>query len=397
MRQLSNEPPRRVSYGVLTDVYARPMKPPGPGRRLPVIGVLAVAVVACAAPASEPSGAEPGQTISSRPTISASPPPSVPTQPTPAPSIAPPIAWQQLEATGPRAREDHTWTRDADGTTAYLFGGRDGTLVMGDLWAYDLPTDTWSPMEAPGPTPRFGHEAAWVDGIGLVIFAGQSGPNFFSDLWAFDPAAASWRQLPASGDVPVARYGTCAGIGPDGRLWISHGFTSDGTRFADTKAYDFGTATWTDETPGGDLPVNRCLHGCWWTGDGTLALFGGQTTGVTALDDHWVLDLEGWQRVEGGVSPPPRNLYAKARLDGGTLVLGGQGLDGARLGDAWLLRDGDVEATLVEADGDGPPGRSGAEMVVDGSRDRVLLFGGLGDGGVLADVWQLTGDPLAGR
>ena len=376
-------------------VYARQMKPLGL-RRLPMVGALAAAAVACAAPASTPSEGAPDPTTSSPPAISASPSPSMSTEPTPAPSAAP-LAWRQLEAIGPRAREDHTWTADADGTTAYLFGGRENAVVMGDLWAYDLATDTWSAIETPeGPAPRFGHEAAWVDGIGLVIFAGQSGPNFFNDLWAFDPAAATWRQLPAGGDVPVARYGTCAGIGPDGRLWISHGFTSDGTRFADTKAYDFGTATWTDETPDSDLPVNRCLHGCWWTADGTLAMFGGQTTGVAALDDRWVLEEEGWQRVEG-VTPPARNLYARARLDGATFVFGGQGLDGRRLGDGWLLRDGDAEATLVAVADDSPPGRSGAEMVVDGTRARVLLFGGLGEGGVLADVWELTGDPLAGR
>jgi hypothetical protein len=352
-------------------------------------------MVGCAAPASSPSEGTPDPTTSSPPPTTASPSPPASTEPTPAPSMAG-LAWQQLEATGPRAREDHTWTADSDGTTAYLFGGRDGAMVMGDLWAYDLAGDTWSAIEAPGgPPPRFGHEAAWVDGIGIVIFAGQSGPTFFNDLWAFDPATATWRELPAGGDVPVARYGTCAGMGPDGRLWISHGFTSDGTRFADTKAYDFGTATWTDETPDGDFPVSRCLHACWWTADGTLALFGGQTTGVTALDDRWELDDAGWQRV-AGAAPPARNLYAKGRMDGATLVFGGQGLDAGRLGDAWLLRDGDVDATPVAAEGDGPPGRSGAEMVVDDTRERVLLFGGLGEGGVLADVWQLTGDPLAG-
>jgi hypothetical protein len=395
MRQVSKEPARRVSYCVVAGVYARPMKRRGP-RHLLLVASLAAAVVACAAPASSPSEGAPDPTISSPPATTASPSPPASTEPTPAPSMAP-LAWQQLEATGPRAREDHTWTADSDGTAAYLFGGRDGAVVMGDLWAYDLEADTWSAVEAPAaPPPRFGHEAAWVDGIGLVIFAGQSGPNFFNDLWAFDPAAATWRELPAGGDVPVARYGTCAGIGPDGRLWISHGFTSDGTRFADTNAYDFGTATWTDETPDGDLPVNRCLHGCWWTADGALVLFGGQTTGVTALDDRWELGDAGWRRVTGA-APPARNLYARARLDGATLVVGGQGLDGGRLGDAWLLRDGEVDATPLAAEGDGPPGRSGAEMVIDGARGRVLLFGGLGEDGVLADVWQLTGDPLAGR
>ena len=90
-----------------------------------------------------------------------------------------------------------------------------------------------------GPAARFGHEAAWVEDVGLVVFAGQAGATFFNDLWAYDPDADAWTELPGSGDVPVSRYGTCAAVGPDGRLWISHGFTSDGVRFSDTRAYDF--------------------------------------------------------------------------------------------------------------------------------------------------------------
>lgn len=294
---------------------------------------------------------------------------------------------------GPAAREDHTWTVDSSGTTAFLFGGRNGAEIYGDLWAFDLADETWSVVDtAGGPAPRFGHEATWVEGVGLVIFAGQAGATFFNDLWTFEPERRAWRQLPAGGDVPVARYGTCASIGPDGRLWISHGFTSDGTRFADTKAYDFADGSWTDETPAGDLPVSRCLHGCWWTADGRLTLFGGQTTGVTALDDRWLLEPgEGWTQVNAA-SPGPRNLYARARLDGSTLLFGGQGLDGSRLGDAWLLPDAGADATRLDAGDAAPSGRSGAEMVIDAERGRLLLFGGLGTDGGLDDVWQLTGD-----
>lgn len=360
----------------------------------PILAVALAAIVAgCAAPAAsfhtagEPSAAPSATRQPSEHAPSASADPS----PTPAP-----LVWRQVVAVGPTAREDHTWTLDAAGATAYLFGGRDGTTVFGDLWAYDLASDAWAAVEAgDGPAARFGHEAAWVDGVGLVIFAGQAGPTFFNDLWAFDPVAGAWRQLPAGGDVPVARYGTCAAIGPDGRLWISHGFTADGTRFSDTRAYDFATGTWIDETPEGAVPVSRCLHGCWFTADGELALFGGQTTGVTALDDRWLLAPGGWQRVDG-TAPAARNLYARARLADVTLVLGGQALDGTRLADGWLLTDGEADAAPLEIAGEPPPGRSGAELVVDAARARILLFGGLGEAGALADTWELDAASLLG-
>jgi Galactose oxidase, central domain len=355
-----------------------------------VVVVTALAACASAPPATVAPPGSPG--VSSSP--SEQPPPSTPASeaPSAAPS-SPPLAWTQLDAAqGPAAREDHTWTLDPDAGIAYLFGGRDGATVHGDTWAFDLATDTWTRLEPPtSPPARFGHEAAWVDGHGVVIFAGQAGTTFYGDLWAFDPEAGTWSQLPASGDPPVPRYGSCAAVGPDGRLWISHGFTEDGNRFADTRAYDFASGAWTDETPSGEVPVLRCLHGCWWTDDGDLALYAGQTTDITSLDDRWLLADGAWSVVDGQL-PPARNLYARTRIDGGTLVLGGQALDGSYLGDLWLLADGSADAGPVEPVGDGPPaGRAGAELIGDADRDRVLLFGGRTADGALNDLWSLAG------
>jgi Galactose oxidase, central domain len=286
---------------------------------------------------------------------------------------------------------------DPEANVAYLFGGRDGEVVFGDLWAYDLASDTWEELAAPaGPAARFGHEAVWVEGTGLVAFAGQAGPTtFFSDLWTYDPGAGSWRELPSSGAVPVARYGTCAGIGPDGRLWISHGFTAENARFADTVAYDFGSGAWTVETPDAPVPVNRCLHGCWWTDTGELALYGGQTTGAAALGDLWLLEAGAWTRVDGA-RPAERNLYARARLPRGTLLFGGQTVDRSYLADAFLLRDGEADAVFLEIAGPGPSPRAGAEMVVDGPRERVLLFGGRDADRAYSDLWELRGFSVEG-
>ncbi len=294
---------------------------------------------------------------------------------------------------GPTAREDHTWTVDPGSGIAYLFGGRDGGTVFGDTWAYDLATDGWTKLApASSPDARFGHEAVWAEGVGLVIFAGQAGSAFFGDLWAYDPAANSWRELPATGALPTPRYGSCASIGPDGRLWISHGFTQDQARFSDTRAYDFDATIWTDETPADGRPVERCLHGCWWTDDGDLALYAGQTTGTTALDDRWTLTEGVWTRVEGNL-PSGRNLYARTRLDGSTLVFGGQAVDMSYLGDLWLLADGAADAEQVVPVGDGPQpaGRAGGELITDPERGRVLLFGGRTAEGSLGDLWALTG------
>ncbi|HYI66463.1 MAG TPA: kelch repeat-containing protein [Candidatus Limnocylindrales bacterium] len=355
-----------------------------------VIVVIVLGACSAAPTATEPSSAMAGSAATPPATSTPAPSPSATQAPEPEPE---PLAWERLEADGPAAREDHTWTVDGAGEVAYLFGGRDGATVFDDTWAYDLADDTWTRLAPPvTPPARFGHEAVWVDDIGLVVVAGQAdAQSFFSDLWAYDPAAGAWAELPATGAIPVPRYGTCAAIGPDGRLWISHGFTEEQTRFFDTRAYDFPSGSWTDETPAdGERPVERCLHGCWWTDDGELALYAGQTTGVTALDDRWILREGAWSRVEG-VAPPARNLYARGRVDGGTIVFGGQALDGSFLADLWLLADDAIDAEGLEPGADPPSGRAGAELVVDAARGRALLFGGRGADGAFDDLWILGG------
>ena len=352
-------------------------------------------MTACAAPASPASSpAEPAPTASSTP-ASATPEPTETSRPTPTATATPEaLRWEPVDAgDGPTAREDHTWTVAGDGRTALLFGGRDGATVYGDLWAYDLDGDAWRRLAADGgPAARFGHEATWVDGVGLVVFAGQAGATFFNDLWAYDPDAEGWTQLPGDGAAPVARYGSCAALGPDGRLWISHGFTAEQARFSDTRAYDFESETWTDETPtAGARPIERCLHGCWWTDDGELALYAGQTTGTLALADRWTFADGSWTEVAGSL-PPDRTLYARARVDEGTIVFGGQALGGGYRNDLWLLPDGEADALPLTAAGAAPVPRSGAEMVRDPAADRVLVFGGRNDDdGALSDVWALHG------
>jgi hypothetical protein len=370
---------------------------------LSAAGLLVLAACSAASPTAtgEPTTTAAATTTAS-PTATASPEATATAEATAEPTPAPPAAWVELTSTdGPAAREDHVWRVDTDGTTAYLFGGRDGTAVFDDLWAYDLDDETWTELAPEGATPgaRFGHEAAWVEDIGLVIFAGQrDASTFFNDVWSYDPGANAWEELPAGGAVPAARYGSCAAIGPDGRLWMSHGFTADTGRFFDTRAYDLAAGAWTDETPTtGDPPVVRCLHACWWTDTGSLVLFGGQTTGVTALGDLWRLRLgdgsggHAWAQVEGDV-PSERNLYAATRTEGATLVFGGQALDGTYLNDAWRFDDPANGAQPVPIEGDAPPGRSGGELIHDAEGGRVLLFGGRDASGAFDDLWEL---PLA--
>jgi len=303
-----------------------------------------------------------------------------------------PIAWRELSpGEAPAPRSDHTWTVDGDGASAWLFGGTGADGPLDDLWRYDLVTDAWQRVEpmGDGPSARFGHVAVWLVGVGLVIWSGQAGSDFFNDLWALDPVSETWTRLPDGGAVPAARYGSCGAIGPDDRLWISHGFAHSG-RFDDTRAYDFGAGQWTDIVPTGERPIKRCLHDCLWTPDGRFLLYAGQTDAEPALGDLWSLDPVSatWTR-QPQPEPEARQLYAVASLGATAFVFGGADEERHPLDSLFLLDLDDASWREAQPEGASPAGRSAATLIADPSRDRLLLLGGIGDDDSLGDLWQL--------
>lgn len=359
-------------------------------RSVAVVALVAFIAAACSDPTPPPSAGAASPSASSPPSVSAATPAG-------SPSVPPNLSWGRVPTTGqvPAPREDHTWTVDAAAGTAWLFGGRDRGTVFDDLWSYNLAEDRWTRAEPSGDAPaaRFGHTGTWVDGVGLVVWSGQSGGDFFGDIHAYDPATNTWERLADGGAVPEARYGSCAALGPDGRLWISHGFTFTG-RFADTRAYDFAQRAWIEMTPEEAGPVKRCLHDCLWTQNGRLILYAGQTDGVAALGDLWTLDITGGWTEATAPEPPARQLYTIASTGATGWVFGGRGADGKALDDLWTLDFETLAWQPVLLTAVGPQGRAGATLISDQQRSRLLLFGGVG-AAAFDDTWELA--DISGR
>jgi Galactose oxidase, central domain len=355
----------------------------------------------------------PALTPVASPTASASAAPSASASALPLPSTAPSVvgsaspsvapsaglpdslAWRPLVVpNAPGPREDQTWTVDPAGRVAYMFGGRSGGESLDELWRFDLETDSWTQLEPPAPRPaaRFGHVAAWDGSVGLLIWSGQqSADRFFDDLWIYDPAFNVWQVQPADGQLPAARYGSCGGFGGDGMFWISHGFTMDSGRFHDTRAYDLASGRWFDRTPAGQLPVDRCLHDCFWSSTGELVLYGGQTTGVKALGDLWTFGAA--TRTWTEQADPPlaaRQLYALTTVAGRAYFFGGGDIDGGYLSDLWQLDVASLGWSQLAPTGAAPAARSAATLIADEGRSRLLLLGGKNDAGEFGDLWQLS-------
>ncbi len=174
------------------------------------------------------------------------------------------------------------------------------------------------------------------------------------------------------------------------RVWSSHGFTSEGTRFADTRAYDFELSAWTDETPRGrssrqPMPARMLVdHGR--PVRAVRRLDHGAHRPRRRVDAQRGRVDEGWRRDASGEEPLRRH---EARSSGRTRL--------RRPGSGWCLsgryagsstRRGPRRAHSPWPDA-GPPGRSGAETIFDATHRRVLLFGGKNDSGTLGDLWEL--------
>jgi hypothetical protein len=177
-------------------------------------------------------------------------------------------------------------------------------------------------------------------------------------------------------------------VGPDGRLWISHGFTFAG-RFDDTRAYNLKTRRWASIAPDDRRPGERCLHDCFTTADGELVLYGGQDDGAFALGDLWVLGRDRtWQR-RPDPDPKPRRLYAVTEAGADAYVFGGAGEDNSAFDDLWRVDRETLAFERVTVDGPAPAARYAGTLITDPERGRLLLFGGQGTV-AKADVWELV-------
>ncbi len=132
-----------------------------------------------------------------------------------------------------------------------------------------------------------------------------------------------------------------------------------------------------------------------------LYRFGG-SDGRAFSSDTWVLELSGvpgWTRLRvPGDVPDPREHHAlvhdaaRARL----LLYGGRTADGTVLGDVWALAlEGEPRWTRLTVPGVAPRARYGQAALLDAVRDRMIVSGGKGAAGVLADGWTLSLSPLS--
>lgn len=248
-------------------------------------------------------------------------------------------AWRCLVSRGPVGRLDAHLAWDATSQRLVFFGGRQLTrehasIFLRDTWTFD--GTEWTRADTAGPGPRL-HGAMAHDASrgALLLHGGASAEEMLRDSWA-------WRE---------GRWEPVALTAPENALGNSLSATHAGT---------FLLLAVRDTTPGcigrrraamylvrGDslMPAAGGRGPCFspqapatTTGDGVLLFAGWNGTEASIPAETWHWSTGGWRRAEGS-----------------------------------------------------PPKRRGASMAWDARRGRAVLFGGEGEQGLLADVWEWDG------
>ena len=259
----------------------------------------------------------------------------------------------------------------------------------------------------------FGGIARHTDRYGNTTLAANG------ETWEWSPATGKWTDRTSSGmpsdagSAPAPDPRSGAGMVFDSarnKIVLFGGRAGSGYDLEDTWEWDPTTGAWTDVTAAGSHPLARCQHGMVFEkATGKILLFGGgrsdtsssdATVIAASLGDTWEYDPATyiWKQLPVTSGPSARHAFgmvwdsarSKAVLFGG-LQTDKPGTPGTPLQDTWQL-DGTTSAwTERTAVGTKPSSRFGQAMAFDGSRGKVLLFGGfdVNTGSALTDLWEL--------
>ena len=215
--------------------------------------------------------------------------------------------WERIDAPGgPGPRGRFATAVDSDGGRMFFFGGRiknagGGYTSFDDVWALDLATDSWSDITpaAPGPSARSSAVMAYDPGSDrLLVFGGNvsNDPLVLTgvgDTWALDIATGTWSEITAA-DAPSARLYHAATV-MNGAMYVFGGTPDfDGPYYNDVHAFDMATDTWTQVAGGGpDAPVTRFGAGLFADSERNrlVMAFGHDATSMGNRNDMHAVDV----------------------------------------------------------------------------------------------------------
>ena len=303
----------------------------------------------------------------------------------------------------PKARFGQTVVHDPVRDRLILFGGSfslsGANTTFRDVWTLELSGDpVWTNVVTSGtpPASRYGHSMVY-DPVRdrLIVFGGYDNVGFFNDVWELSLSSSpAWAALSPTGTPPSGRYGQVAAYDPVGdRLLVFGGQTTGVTLLNDLWSLSLsGTPAWAPLVPAGTPPLTR--RGASWVWDAArerLVLFGGYRGSY--LDDVWSLPLTGtlaWTPLSpGGTGPGARAFHSATFDESRDEMVVYAGSNGVHKSDAFRLSfTGSPTWSALSPSGTVPMARSYHSAVRDPIRDRDIVFAGLSSI-LLSDLWAL--------
>lgn len=292
---------------------------------------------------------------------------------------------------------DGTWTNAHDGPPSLagaqgVLDSRRGRLIVTggnyyqfvnfDTYAFDLQTDTWKRLKTAGTPPTLIYAGAVYDSIEdrVLVFGGQdAGTYAYSNrLWALSLAGVpTWTELTPGGEVPSPRIHSLVLLDEArGNLLVHGGRASDSRPSSELYVLPLRSeGGWKRMWQAGVIPPARYGHsGIFDDAHDAIVIWSG-TEGSGPFDGEWVYRLPKstlvWERWP--VSGPEATMYARAVHDRARARLIQTGGGGEQ--HTWALNLVGAPQWSRVTD-EGLVSLRWFVAIVDPSRDRVVVTGG---------------------
>ncbi len=275
-----------------------------------------------------------------------------------------------------------------------LFGGvAAANFAMAETWYYVVSAgvgDWVNGSLATYPPARFSAMFAFDGADGYFVLFGGLSETFvhaplLSDTWTFH--GTTWTNLTSS-PLPSPRTSMALAYDPNADFVLLFGGRGSSGVLGDT--WKFAGNSWLELTPPSPPPARSGAVLAYDAADGYLVLFGGVTTSGVLLNDTWAYESgkTEWVELSPVTAPPPRVNASLAydAEDRYLLLFGGNGTDGP-LADTWKFVDDQWTRLTPVAS---PSARSSAGTTYDPTVGGVVLFGGEGASGPLGDTWAYS-------
>jgi hypothetical protein len=284
---------------------------------------------------------------------------------------------QNADSLWPPARAGHAMAYDAPRGMVMVYGGDADAL----MWGWD--GTHWHEAGGAMPNPgRRKHMKLVYDAARarLLMFGGATRAATLGDTWEWD--GHQWARVATDG--PAARAGYAMAYDPVRRhVVLFGGADSSGAAKSDTWEWD---GSWTKVADDGP-DARKFAEMAFDVASNQLVLVGGIPSGNGRIfRDAWGLSPNGWRKLQEQNMGRALGALSRDPASGDLLWIGGRS-DSAANGDA--LRRTSTGWIAVPA---APiPERFTHDAALDTKRNRVVVFGGSGLGGDLADLWEWDG------